>query len=97
MYYLLFDLPKIRETEFKPAPLWQDSKYTCALADSERHFGHIINTGQWHAYDAIHLNSTATGFHYLGAFQDLAAAKHAVESSVKLRATDGASLSSQYA
>lgn len=97
MYFAFFDLPKIRDTEFKSIPLWRDSKHICALADTERHFGHIINTGQWHAYDATHLNSATTGFNYLGAFEDLTAAKHAVESAVKLRAYERASLPARYA
>jgi hypothetical protein len=39
-------------------------------------------TEKWHAYDATQSNEASTGFKYLGAFDDMAAAKQAVESSV---------------
>jgi hypothetical protein len=61
---------------------WRRSEHICAFADSERHLGHVIKTDQWNAYDATHLNEASTGFKYLGAFSDLAAAMQAVESSV---------------
>jgi hypothetical protein len=62
---------------------WRRSEHICALADGERHFGHVIKTGQWDAYDATHLNEASGGFKYLGAFGDVAAAMQAVELSVE--------------
>jgi len=61
---------------------WRDSDFVCALADTERHLGHLIKTEKWHAYDATHSNEALNGVKYVGAFVDLAAAKQAVESSV---------------
>ena len=61
---------------------WKNSKYVCALSDNERHFGHIIKTEFWDAYDATRLNEASEGFKYLGAFADLATAMQAVERSV---------------
>jgi hypothetical protein len=65
-----------------PQRSWRNSKFVCALADSERHLGHVIRMEKWHAYDATHLNEASQGFKYLGAFDDSAAGKRAVESSV---------------
>jgi len=62
---------------------WRRSENICALADGERHFGHVIKTEQWNAYDATRLNGASGGFKYLGTFVDLAAAMQAVESSVE--------------
>ena len=67
-----------------PHGSWRNSDYVCALADSERHLGHVVKTEQWHAYDATHPNDASIGFKYLGPFVDLAAAKQAVESAVAL-------------
>lgn len=61
---------------------WRNSEHICALADSERHFGHVIKIDQWHAYDATHADEAMGGVKYLGTFGDLAAAMQAVESSV---------------
>lgn len=61
---------------------WRNSRYICALADSDRHLGHLIKTEQWHAYDATHLGEASKGFKYLGRFVDFAAAKQAVEMAV---------------
>jgi hypothetical protein len=61
---------------------WRNSRFICALADADRHLGHLIKTEKWHAYDATHLNEASTGFKYLGAFVSVAAAKRAVESAV---------------
>jgi peptide methionine sulfoxide reductase MsrB len=36
---------------------WSNSKFVCALADSDRHLGHVIKDEKWHAYDATHLNA----------------------------------------
>lgn len=61
---------------------WRNTRYICALADSDRHLGHVVKTDNWHAYDATHSDDAAKGFKYLGRFVDLAAAKQAVESAV---------------
>jgi hypothetical protein len=61
---------------------WRDSDFVCALADSDRHLGHLIMTGEWHAYDATHLDEASKAFTYLGAFDDVAVAKRVVESCV---------------
>jgi hypothetical protein len=61
---------------------WRNSKFVCALADSERHLGHVVKTEKWRAYDATHLNDASQGFKYLGAFGGSAAGKRVVESSV---------------
>jgi hypothetical protein len=63
-------------------PSWRNSDFICALADSDRHLGHLVKVGEWHAYDATQPNDASIGFKYLGAFVDLAAARQAVESSV---------------
>lgn len=62
---------------------WSNSKFVCALADSDRHLGHVIKDEKWHAYDATHLNEASQGFKYLGAFVAAAAGRRAVESSVE--------------
>jgi len=66
---------------------WTNSNHVCALADHERHLGHvvkgqIIGTDQWHAWDATHADEGSARFNYLGAFADRAEAMQAVESAV---------------
>jgi hypothetical protein len=61
---------------------WRDSDFVCALADTDRHLGHLIRTREWNAYDATRPNESSTGFKYLGAFDDLAVAKRVVELAV---------------
>ncbi len=61
---------------------WQDSDLVCALADNDRHLGHLIKRGKWHAYDATRPDELSHAFKYLGAFTELAAAKQAVELAV---------------
>ncbi len=70
-------------------PVWRDSEYVCALADDERYFGHIYKYGEWHAFDATHLNDAADGLRDLGVFTSVGAAKRAVERSIAR--PDGAS------
>lgn len=82
MYFTFFQLPEIQDKGFISASSWRDSEYVCALSSADRHFGHVVNTGQWHAYDAVHLNAAGTGMEYLGAFADIGLAKRAVELSV---------------
>jgi len=60
-------------------PLWRDSRYVCALADDERHFGHILKTGDWIAFDATHPGENGAGIRQLGAFSSMESAKEAVE------------------
>jgi hypothetical protein len=36
---------------------WRHSASICALADGERHLGHIVQIGgRWYAFDATHFN-----------------------------------------
>ncbi|MGD1068921.1 MAG: hypothetical protein ABSB15_02180 [Bryobacteraceae bacterium] len=64
-------------------PAWRDSKAICALADGERHLGHIMKIGgRWHAFDATHFNDESNGFRSVGTFASLSAAKEAVEYSL---------------
>jgi hypothetical protein len=63
-------------------PVWSDAEDFCALADSDRHLGHIVNAGEWEAFDAIHPNDAGNGFRYLGAFPTVSSAKVAVERAV---------------
>jgi hypothetical protein len=79
MHVTSFRLPTTGDSVPEAPPSWLDSAYASAFSDSERHFGHIIQTDCWHAYDATHMNATATGLQYLGAFNDRAEAKAAVE------------------
>jgi hypothetical protein len=62
--------------------VWQRRGDVCTLADSDRHLGHIINLGVWHAFDAIHLNETGNGFKSVGLFATMDLAKAAVEQSI---------------
>jgi hypothetical protein len=62
--------------------VWQQRGDVCTLADSDRHLGHIINLGVWHAFDAIHLNETGDGFKSVGLFETIDLAKAAVEQSI---------------
>ncbi len=63
-------------------PVWRDAGDICTLADQDRHLGHIVNLGEWHAFDAIHLNDTGNGFKSVGVFASAGLAKTAVERSV---------------
>lgn len=63
-------------------PRWQNSDYICALADDDRHLGHVINRDGWDAYDGTKLDSNAAGFKYLGRFETISEAKEKVELSV---------------
>lgn len=69
-----------------PGLTWQDSDVVCALADSDRHLGHLIrrNVGgdQWFAYDATRLDESSHTFRCLGAFPNLASAKCMLELAV---------------
>jgi len=62
--------------------VWQQRGDVLTLADSDRHLGHIINLGVWHAFDGIHLNETGNGFKSVGLFDSIDLAKAAVEQSV---------------
>jgi hypothetical protein len=82
MHLMSFRLPENGNSDSASLPEWRDSIFICALADTERHLGHVIKRKDWHAYDAIHTHAGETGFKDLGRFADLAAAKRAVESAV---------------
>ncbi len=62
--------------------VWQQRGDVCTLADGDRHLGHIINLGVWHAFDGIHLNETGNGFKSVGLFASIDLAKAAVEQSI---------------
>ena len=38
-------------------PAWRDGEDLCALADGDRHLGHVINEGEWQAFDALRIIS----------------------------------------
>ena len=79
MYVTLFHLPASDSRQLLAPPVWSDSQYICALSDDDRHLGHVVEDIGWHAYDAIHPNSAQGGLCYLGQFENLLAAKRAVE------------------
>jgi len=59
---------------------WRDSPSVCALADDQRHLGHILKAGDnWLAFDATHPDVSGTGFRFLGSWLTPALAKCAVE------------------
>jgi hypothetical protein len=61
-------------------PFWRIGEDVCALADSERHLGHILRIeSQWIAYDGTCLGENDIGFRLIGVFPDLKSAKIAVE------------------
>lgn len=66
-------------------PAWRDGEDLCALADGDRHLGHVINDGKWHAFDAIHPNHASHGFRQIGTFDTIDEAKRAVELAVSQR------------
>jgi hypothetical protein len=67
---------------FVAEPAWRDSISVCALADGERHLGHVLTIGgRWHAFDATHFNEECNGFRFLGSYASLSAAKEAVSQS----------------
>lgn len=61
---------------------WRDSNHVCALCDDERHLGHVVEIGRWHAFDATKPSLTENGFRYVGSFSTAEAAKRAVDESV---------------
>ena len=63
-------------------PVWCDAEDFCSLADGDRHLGHIVYTGEWEAFDAIHPNESGNGFRELGTFPSVFLAKRAVEQAV---------------
>src|SRR5271165_3404748 len=74
--------------EVNSRPTWRSSEDVCGLADDERHLGHVVRAGEWHAYDATKPDETQNGFRHLGSFASIAEAKRTVESSVMERASD---------
>lgn len=62
--------------------VWRQRGDVCTLADNDRHLGHIVNLGVWHAFDGIHLNETGNGFKNVGLFETIDLAKAAVEQSI---------------
>ena len=71
---------KVLSSECPGVPEWRNSFSVCALADRERHFGHVVKMGsQWHAFDATRFNDEGNGFRSLGNFVSLQVAKKATE------------------
>lgn len=68
------------------AAVWRNAKDICALADNERHLGHVVRNGQWQAFDATRLDAAESGFLHVGSFLTVNAAKEAVDRSVGGRA-----------
>jgi hypothetical protein len=67
-------------TDLDASAIWRESEAICALADRERHLGHILKIGgRWHAFDATHLNQDGNGFRFLGSFANVDSAKQAIE------------------
>jgi len=85
MHVISFQLPQIENSMPEAPPSWRDSAVISALADSERHLGHIVLTDKYHAYDATHADASSTNFLYLGAFTDRESAKLAVEAATGWR------------
>jgi hypothetical protein len=85
-------MSRMIETACKPfqapeqaTPVWRESADICALADIDRHLGHVVRVGKcWIAYDSVHVSASNNGFRVIGTFASIAAAKKAVEDSVKL-------------
>jgi hypothetical protein len=63
-------------------PEWKNSATICALADGERHYGHIVKIdGRWYAFDATRSDREGTRFLRLGSYASVRSAKQAVERS----------------
>jgi len=59
---------------------WRTTGDVWALADCERHLGHVIRfESQWLAYDGTRLSENGVGFRIIGVFPDADSAKIAVE------------------
>jgi len=72
---------RMRRSPFNAA-IWRDSPAICALADDDRHLGHIVRAGNhWLAFDATHFDGE-DGFRLLGSWLSVALAKGAVELSI---------------
>ncbi len=61
---------------------WRDSELVCALADTDRHLGHLIRNDHWYAYDATQWDDASKGFKCLCTFVELTAAKQILELAV---------------
>ncbi len=60
--------------------VWRMGHNICALADNERHLGHILHIGNhWMAFDGTHVSDDGKGFRIIGSFTSSNAAKAAVE------------------
>jgi hypothetical protein len=66
--------------------IWYESDSVCAVANAERHLGHVVVTAEgWIAYDGTHSNPAGDGFNELGCFGDVMEAKAAVEEALGFR------------
>ena len=68
------------QSQYLTPPEWRNSASICALADGERHYGHIVKIdGRWYAFDATHPDAESSGFRRLGSYASIRSAKQAVE------------------
>ena len=66
--------------------IWYATANVCALANAERHLGHVVVTAEGCiAYDGTHANAAGDGFNELGCFGDVIEAKAAVEEALGFR------------
>jgi len=66
--------------------IWYETASVCALANAERHLGHVVMTEKGYiAYDGTHTNPAGDGFNELGCFRDVIKAKAAVEEALGFR------------
>jgi hypothetical protein len=66
--------------------IWYETESVCALADAERHLGHVVVTAEGYvAYDGTRTNPAGDGFNELGCFGDVIEAKTAVEEALGFR------------
>jgi hypothetical protein len=79
---LIANKMKTNPTNLQGEPAWRNSTAICALADGERHLGHILKIGErWYAFDGTHSDEESNGFRKLGCFASIVSAKQAVETS----------------
>jgi hypothetical protein len=76
-----------RQIPISEGAAWRNSANVCALADSDRHLGHVVREGEgWVAYDGTHAARDGNTFRPLGFFPSIFNAKQAVELATKPRA-----------
>src|ERR1700679_1059803 len=70
------------ESAITGMPVGCDAEDFRTIADGDRHLGHIVYTGEWEAFDAIHPNKGGNGFKESGTFPRVCLARTAVETAV---------------